>query len=152
LRRRQQGHGRGNVGITNPEQRACSRRFQDHLVAAPAQICEPRQDENVGLAELRHLRPVIRHLRLDDDVILALRLTVACAEAILQQAVPGQSPHQPMHLVVDGAAAGRKCAEWQTRAQLLRAIRRGGAELSKPTEWPWKQATMVPSERASRAT
>jgi hypothetical protein len=36
-----------------------------------------------------------------------------------------------MHLVVDGAAGGCKWAERQTRAQLLRAIRRSGAEFSQ---------------------
>ena len=53
LRRRQHGEGGGNLRIADPEQRAGARRFQHHVVAAPAQIREPRQDEHVGLAELR---------------------------------------------------------------------------------------------------
>ncbi len=36
-----------------------------------------------------------------------------------------------MNLLVDVPAAGRKRGEWQTNAQLLRAIRRARAELSQ---------------------
>ena len=72
LRRGQRGHGGRDLRIANPEQRAGARRFQNHLVAAPPQVCEPRQDENVGIAERRRLRPIIGNLRLDDDLVLAV--------------------------------------------------------------------------------
>ena len=129
LRRGQHGDGGRNLRIANPEQRAGARRFQHHLVAAPPHICEPRQDENVGIAELRRLRPIIGNLRLDDDLVLAAR--ARAPEAVFQQTVPGQSPDQEIDLLVDVPAAGRKRGERQTRAQLLRAIRRAGAERSQ---------------------
>ena len=132
LRCGQQGQGGRDLRIANPEQRAGARRLQDHLVAAPAQVREPRQDENVGLADLLRSRPIVGNLRLDDDLVLALILAVARApEAVLQQAVSGQSPDQELNLLVDAPALGRKRAERQTRAQVLRAIRRAGAELSQ---------------------
>ena len=40
LRRRHHRERRGNLGIANPEQRAGTRRFQHHFVAAPAQSAE----------------------------------------------------------------------------------------------------------------
>ena len=91
LRCRQHGQGGRNLRIANLEQRAGARRFQDHLVAAPSHVCEPRQDENVGIAELRRSRPIIGNLRLDDDLVLAV---ARAPEAVLQQTVPGQSPDQ----------------------------------------------------------
>jgi hypothetical protein len=36
-----------------------------------------------------------------------------------------------MNLLVDAPAVGRKRTKWQTHAQILRAIRRGRAELSQ---------------------
>ena len=53
LRRGKHRNGGRNLRIANFEQRAGARRFQHHLVAAPPQIREPRQDESVGVAELR---------------------------------------------------------------------------------------------------
>jgi len=52
-------------------------------------------------------------------------------EAILQQAMQRQAPDQELNLLVDGPAAGRKRSERQTRTQLVRAIRRSGAERSQ---------------------
>jgi hypothetical protein len=71
LRRRQHGHGARNLRISNLQQRAGARRFQDHLVGTPSQVGETRQDENVGITELRHSRPIIGNLRFDDDLVLA---------------------------------------------------------------------------------
>ena len=73
LRCRQYGDGGRNLRIANLEQRAGARRFQHHLVAAPPHVREPRQDENVGIAELRRSRPIIGNLRLDDDRSSPLR-------------------------------------------------------------------------------
>jgi hypothetical protein len=81
LRRRQQGDGGRNLRIADPEQGAGARRFEDHFVAASPQIREPRQDEDVVLAELRHARPIVGNLRLDDDLV---RAGARAAEAILQ--------------------------------------------------------------------
>src|ERR1700729_3821856 len=53
LRVREHGDGRGNLGIADLDQRARAWRFDDHLVAAPAHEREPRQDESLGVAELR---------------------------------------------------------------------------------------------------
>src|SRR5262249_31468793 len=128
LRRGQGGQERRNLRIANSEQRAGARRLQYHFVAAPAQICEPRQDENVAIAEPRRLRPVIGKLRLDDDLVGAALWT---GDAVLQETVSGQSPDQPMNVLVDAAAAGRKRAERHTRAQLLAALSRARAECSQ---------------------
>jgi hypothetical protein len=102
LGRRQYRDGGRCVRIANPEQRAGARRFEDHLVAAPSQVCEPRQDENVGIAEVRRSRPIIGDLRFDDDMVLAVS---RAPELVLQQTVPGQSPDQEINLLVD--APGR---------------------------------------------
>ena len=131
LRRRQHGQRRGNFGIANPEQRAGSRRFQDHLVAAPAQISEPRQGENVGVTELRHSRPIIRHLRLDHDLILAWSSPSRAPRRYSRRPCAANRRTRPMHLLVDGAAADAKAAERQTLVNSLRALRCSGAEFSQ---------------------
>ena len=85
------GDGGRNLRIANLEQRAGARRFQDHLGAAPSHVREPRQDESVGIAELRRLRPIIGNLRFDDDQVLAV---ARAPEAVLQETVPSQSLDQ----------------------------------------------------------
>jgi hypothetical protein len=118
-----------NRRIANPEQRAGARRFQHHVVAAPSHVGEPRQDENVGIAELWRCRPVVGNLRFDDDLVLV----ASCGpEAVLQQTVPGQSPDQYVDLPVDAPAARRQRGERQTSAQSPRAIRDLRAERSHP--------------------
>ena len=72
LRRREQGKRGRKFRIANSEQRAGARRFQHHLVAATAHIRKPRQHQDVGIAERRRSRPIIRDLRLDDDQVRAL--------------------------------------------------------------------------------
>ena len=128
LRRGQHGEGGSDLRIANPEQRTGARRFQHHLVAAPSQISEPRQHDRFGIAELRRLRPIIRQLRFDDDLVLAV---TRVPEAVLQQTAPGQSPDQQIDFLVDRAAVGRKRTERQACAQLLRARHRAGAEFSQ---------------------
>ncbi len=128
LRCSQQGDGGRDLRIADFEQRAGARRFQHHLVAAPSQICEPRQHDNVGVAELWRLRPIIGNLRLDDDQILLL---ARVREAELQKTAPGQSPDQQIDFLVDLAAVGRERVERQTCAQVRHAIHRAGAELSQ---------------------
>jgi hypothetical protein len=81
LRRRQNGDGGRNLRIADLEQCAGARRFQDHVVAAPPHIREPRQGENVVLAELRQPRPIVGNLRLDDDLVCSV---TRAAEAIFQ--------------------------------------------------------------------
>ncbi len=81
LRRGQHGQDGRNLRIADFEQRAGARRFQHHLVAAPSHVREPRQDESVGIAELRRSRPIIGNLRFDDDQILAV---ARAPEAVLQ--------------------------------------------------------------------
>src|SRR5215471_7840013 len=66
----QHGQGGRNLRIANFEQRAGARRFQDHLIGAPSHVRESREDENVGIVELWHSRPIIGNLRLDDDLVL----------------------------------------------------------------------------------
>src|ERR1700677_5315515 len=83
------GDGRRNLRIANFEQRAGARRLQHHLVAAPSHEREPRQDESLGTAELRRLRPIIGDLRFDNDQVLAV---ARAPEAVLQYTVPRQSP------------------------------------------------------------
>ena len=66
------GQRRRDLWVANPEQRAGARQFQDHIVAAPPQIGEPRQRDPLGSApSFGDLRPVVRHLRFDDDLIVA---------------------------------------------------------------------------------
>src|ERR1700686_3138730 len=72
LGRRQYGDGARNLRIANFEQCAGARRFQDHLVAAPSHVREPRQDDNVGVAELWRSWPIIGDLRFDDDLVLVV--------------------------------------------------------------------------------
>ena len=52
-------------------------------------------------------------------------------EAVLQKTAPGQPPHQLINLLVGVPSAGRKRGEWQTNAQVLRAIRDARAERSQ---------------------
>ena len=59
LRRGQRGNHAGNSCIANLERRAGTRRFQNHLIAAPSQVGEPRQHDRIGSAKLRGLRPII---------------------------------------------------------------------------------------------
>ena len=124
LRRGQHGERGRDLRIANPEQRSGARRFQHHRVAAPPHVGETRQDENLGIAERRRLRPIVGNLRLDDDCVRVAR----SPDRVLQQAMPGQSPDQPIHLLRDGRAVGSERSERQTRVQLLRTIRRAGAE------------------------
>src|ERR1700683_4921818 len=81
LRGREHGDGRRNLRIANFEQRAGARRLQHHPVAAPSHEREPRQDESLGIAELRRLGPIIGNLRFDDDQVLAV---ARAPEAVLQ--------------------------------------------------------------------
>ncbi len=74
------------------------------------------------------LRPIIRLLRLDHHVVLPPCTT----EVVLQQTMPGQPPDQSMHLLIDVPGIGGQCAEWQTRAQVLRALCCGGTEFAQP--------------------
>ena len=97
LRRGQCRQGGRNLRIANPEQRPGARRFQHHLVAAPSHVGKPRQDENLGIAERRRLRPVVANLRFDDDLVLVAR----SLDAVLQQTMPGQSPDQSISLLVE---------------------------------------------------
>ena len=91
LRCRQHSQGGRDLRIANFEQRAGARRFQNHVVGAPSHVGEPRQHDRVGIAELRHSRPIIRNLRLDDDLVLAVS---RAPKAVFQQTAPGQSPDQ----------------------------------------------------------
>ena len=148
LRRGQHGEGGRNLRIADPEQRAGARRFQHHLVAAPPQVGEARQDENVGIAERRRSRPIVGNLRLDDDHVRVAR----SPDAVLQQTMPGQSPDQWIDLLVDGPAAGSQRGERQTRAQLLRTLRRAGAERSEVDRIAIEVSEEFPSARASSVT
>ncbi|MGY4568812.1 sRNA-binding carbon storage regulator CsrA [Bradyrhizobium sp. USDA 3256] len=67
---RQGREGGSDGGIANPEQRPGARRFQHHLVAAPAQIGEARQHDGITVPQLCRLRPVFGDLRLDDHEVL----------------------------------------------------------------------------------
>jgi hypothetical protein len=85
---------------------------------------------------MRRSRPIIGNLRLDHDLILAvipaLVLTVTRArQAVLQQAVRGQSADQSLDLVVDGVV-GCKRAQRQACAQVPRVNRRVRAVLPQP--------------------
>ena len=128
LRCRQCGDCGRDLRIANSEQRAGARRFQDHVVAAPSHVREPREDKNVGVAELRRSRPIVGDLRLDDDLVLPVSRP---PEAVLQQALPGQTLDQSMNLLVDAPPAGLEGGEWQTHSQVLRALSYARAERSQ---------------------
>src|ERR1700689_4709712 len=53
LRGREHGDGRRNFRIANFEQRAGARRLEHYLGAPSSHEREPRQDESLGIAELR---------------------------------------------------------------------------------------------------
>ena len=59
LRSGQHGQDSRNLWIADPKCRSAERRFQQQIVGAASQVCEPRQDENVGIVELPRLGPVI---------------------------------------------------------------------------------------------
>ena len=128
MRGRQQGKRGCDTGIANPEQRAGARRFQHHLVPAPAQIGKPRQHDRVGIAEISRSRPVIGNLRFDDDLVVFF---AGASEAVFQKPAPGQSPDQEIDFLVDRTALLRKRGERQPHAQILRAFHRSRAELSQ---------------------
>src|ERR1700686_131410 len=87
LWRGQQSEGGGDLRIAYPEQRLGARRFQHHLIAAPPQISEARQCNDVTIAELCRSRPIIGNLRLDDDLVC---FGARGPEAIFQEAALGQ--------------------------------------------------------------
>ncbi len=128
LRRRQHRDDGREFRIADPEQRGGARRFQHHLEAAPPQIGEARQHERVEIAEPPHARPIVGDLRLDDDPVLGVG---RAREAVLDEAVAGQSPHQRIDLLV-GAPPGRERGEPQPRAQPLGARRRARTEHPQP--------------------
>ena len=97
LRRGQARQAGGDLRIAYLEQRAGARGFQNHRIGAPPQIREPRQDENVIAAKGRHSRPIGGDLRLDDDLVLAIRRS---REAVLQQTASGQPPDEEVNLFV----------------------------------------------------
>ena len=67
----QRGYGGRDRRLENPEQRAGARRLQHEFVVAPSHIGKSRQDKNVGVAERRRCRPIVAHLRFDDDLVRA---------------------------------------------------------------------------------
>ena len=105
LRRGQRGQGGRNLRIANLEQCAGARRFQHHLVGAPPHVGETRQHEHVGIAKRRRLRPIIRNLRLDDDLILAAS---RAAKAVFQETEPRQTANQQSNFLVDVPAAATR--------------------------------------------
>ena len=153
LGRSQRGQEARNPGIDDLEQRAGTWQFQHHIVGTPSQVREPRQDENVGVAELRRARPIIGPLRLDHHLVL-LR---SRAKAVLQETMPGQPADQLMELPIDVPDAGRQRAERQTAAQVPGALRCAHAELApSPLEWPrsrrrFSRSRAVQARRERRA-
>ena len=68
----------GSQILNNAPARGDSRTISS---AAPPHVREPRQDESVGSAEFRRLRPIIGNLRLDDNQVLGV---ARAPEAVLQ--------------------------------------------------------------------
>ncbi len=121
LRCSEEADCRRDARIANSKQCARARQFQHQLAAAPAHIGKSRQHDNVGFAEPWRLRPIIGKLRFDDDLVLVV---LRAREAVLQQAVPGQSPDQQIDLFVAVSVAGRERRQRQTLAQVLHALAR----------------------------
>ena len=106
LRGRELGQKAGDTRIANPEQRGGARRFQNQVVAASPQIGEPRQDERVGVAKLRGLRPVIGGLRLDGDKVRA----AGAAEPVFNEIASRQTPNECINTLI-GAPAASDCTQ-----------------------------------------
>lgn len=122
VRPRQRSEGGGNGGIANSKQRAGARRFQHHLVAAPAQIGKARQHDGIAVAEFCALRPVFGDLGLDDDEVL---LVTRGREAVFEKPVPRQSMDQDVDFPRDGALAGKgreRQAAARFRARSIAAV------------------------------
>ena len=115
LRRGQHGERGRDLRIANPEQRSGARRFQHHRVAAPPHVGEARQDENLGIAERRRLRPIVGNLRLDDD-----RRPRCAIAGRGYSSRPCRANRRISRSIscVDGRAAGCERGERQTRVQL----------------------------------
>src|SRR5215831_4341286 len=128
VRRRQRGERGRYPGIGDTQQRAGARRFQHHVAAAPAQIGEPGQDDGVGRAELRRLRPVVGCLRFDDDDIV---IAANVGEAVFEESLPGEPPHQKINLTVDRTALGRKRMKRQAGTKVSRAFECARAEFAQ---------------------
>jgi hypothetical protein len=104
LGRGEQRQGGRDLRIADAKQGGRPRRFEDYLGAATSHVRKAREDENVAVAERALLRPVICDLRLDDHLILAIR---GRAQAVLHQALPGETPHQKIDFLVDRPRAGQ---------------------------------------------
>ncbi|WP_349510144.1 hypothetical protein [Bradyrhizobium sp. NAS96.2] len=124
---RQGREGGSDRGIANPKQRPGARRFQHHLVAAPAQIGEARQRDGITVRQLCGLRPVLGDLRLDDHEVL---LVARRGEAVFEKPLPRQSLHQGMNLPREDALAG-KGGERQAGGEMSRTVDRRRAEMSQ---------------------
>ena len=129
LRCGQHGEGGRNLRIADPEQRAGARRFQHHLVAAPPHIREPRQDENIGIAELRRSRPIVGNLRFDDD--LRPRRFASARRRYSNRPCRANRRTRRFNFLVDGPAPDANEASGRPVRSVLRALRRAGAERSQ---------------------
>src|SRR5581483_1186178 len=127
LRLRESGEGGNHLRIVDPEQRARARRFQYHFLATPPYVGKPRQRERIRIADLRDLRPVIRNLRLDHDVVAS---AARGSEAIFQKAAPRQSPGQEIDLLVGRAAAAGR-GQRQSAAKFAEALLDRKREISE---------------------
>src|SRR3954471_10531472 len=110
--------------IANPEQCRGERGFENELVGTAPQISEPGEEQHFAPVELGRSRPVVRNLRLDDDLVLTLQ---RAGQAVLQETMPGQSPDQGVGLL---RRRGRS-AEREADGQLRYPRRRGRTELSQ---------------------
>ena len=85
---------------------------------------------SVGVVELWRSRPIIGNLRFDDDLVLVV--SASAPKAVLQQTAPGQSPDQSSRSPCRRSRpSDANEASGRPAAQLLRAIRRAGAERSQ---------------------
>ncbi len=130
-RRRQRRDRGGDLRIADPDKRRSARRFQHDVVAAPPQIGKSRQHDQIGRAELSHLRPVVGSLRFDDDRIRSTMFAAGgFAHDVFEKTAPGQAADHQFDLLVDRALS-RKRGKWQAAMQTLRALTCVSAELAE---------------------
>jgi hypothetical protein len=125
LRGRQCGEEAQEFRIADPEEGGGAGRLEHDFISPAAEIREPGENDSVAIAELRHLRPIADHLRLDNNQVFA---AVWVRDAIFQQAVTGEPTEEEIDLFIRMVPIGRERTQLQARAQLFQARRRSRAK------------------------
>ncbi len=106
LRRGQHRHEARGLRIADLEQSARAWRFQHHSGLAAVHIGEAREDDPIGIVQLRYLRPVAGNPRLDDEQILPVLPRIP--GAVFQEAEASEAPDQDIHFLGRASAPRRE--------------------------------------------